>query len=114
MMTTKRRANPDDVFTLPFGQGEIKMHEMLDAYPNLYSEMDGKLPGQCLLLFYEKNPVNGIYVFADADAENDMADILGIQTRVVTFGEDPSTNLHEKKSNDFYCDPANIERHKQQ
>jgi len=87
MLTMKRSTHPTDEFQLPFSQGVMNVKDMIQMYPTFIEEMNGQEAGSCLNLFYERNPVNGVYTFRDEDAENDMADILGISSRVCSLGE---------------------------
>ena len=93
MLTLHAQANEHDLFRLPFGGIEMSCKDIKEAYPEFSKLMDGKDYGACLTLYYDKNPLNGIYEFRDEDAEMDIAEQLGFDIIVCTTGE----SLKEKE-----------------
>ena len=88
MKLTLRTAAPADLeLRLPMGGGTASVAYVTEHYPEFAAEMDGADYGACLELYYERNPVNGIYEFRDQDAELDIAEAMGMDLRVCTEGE---------------------------
>lgn len=91
MLTTLTKANPDDLFRIPFGI-EMPLRDMVELYPEFENLMNGEDETCCLSFYYEKNPTNGYFEFRDTDSELDMANLLEIDIHVFTEGE-----THESK-----------------
>jgi predicted transcriptional regulator len=74
------------IFRVPFGC-TLPWHEFVRQYPLILDCMDG-IDRTCTLEFYYScNPLNGIYEFESEDAENDIADMIGISFAIVSNGE---------------------------
>ena len=67
----------EDLFKVPFGPS-IPWGDFRSAYPEVEKEMNGTCVENCLLFYYSLNPVNITYEFNDEDAENDFADLIGL------------------------------------
>lgn len=87
MFSKNRRVSNDDIFRVPVFNMDMRWDEIISQYPNMENDMDGSDVGSFLLVYYQKNPVNGIYEFVDEDAEADMTDIFGFDFDICTKGE---------------------------
>jgi hypothetical protein len=76
----------NDVVKVPFGPS-IPWKEFALAYPTVEGEMDGTCAENCLLFYYTLNPVNMTYELRDDDAENDFADVIGLDLFNISTGE---------------------------
>ena len=86
MLSKKTKALETDMFQIPFS-GAISFKEFIEYFPNIISEMNGKCRENCLLFYYELNPVNNIYQFYNNESELDFAEILGIDLNITIEGE---------------------------
>jgi hypothetical protein len=84
-----------DVLQVPFGP-TWTWDTILEHYPNLEKEFDGSCIENSFLFYYDKNPTMGVYVPKDEDAENDLAEIFGLDLNCVSMGE---TNDEETARN---------------
>jgi hypothetical protein len=102
MFTRKATPNKTDLFQVPFS-GVMSWNNYIDLYPDITNEMDGSCRENCLSFYYEKNLVNGIYIFRDEDAEFDIANILGIDLNITVEGESIEDKITRKiQSDDIY------------
>jgi hypothetical protein len=74
------------IFRVPFGC-TLPWHEFVSQYPLILPCMDGLDRTSTLEFYYSRNPLNGIYEFESEDAENDIADMIGISFAIVAKGE---------------------------
>ena len=87
MLSIKRTKPKDtDLFRIPFS-GSVSWVELIEMYPDILTEIDGECRENCLLFYYERNPVSQIYEFKDDDTELDFADILKIDMNITKDGE---------------------------
>ena len=96
MLCYSKQPNPTDRFQIPFGPAST-WNEIVVYYPNIIEEMNGESQENCLLFYYDLNPVNKIYSFKDEDLENDFADILGIDLHTVSTGESKDEESERNK-----------------
>lgn len=100
---TRRKPNDTDVFRVPFS-GTVSWAELIKMYPMLLTEMDGECRENCLLFYYQRNPVNQIYELKDEDSELDFAEILKIDMNVTKDGESKQEKEDRKSKS---CDDLN-------
>lgn len=86
-LTVHTIAGPEVELRLPWGGGVVNVAYVCEHYPEYAAEMDGSDLGSCLLLFYERSPVSGVYEFRDADSEADIAEWMGMDLTVCVDGE---------------------------
>lgn len=96
MLSKNVKVKNTDVFLIPIINMDCTWENLIKDYPHMEIEMDGSDEGSFLEVFYKINPLNGIYIFVDEDAESDMADIFGFDLNVCTKGE---TNLEKTERN---------------
>ena len=87
MLSLNKKVKNNDIFRIPVYNMDMRWDEIILQYPNIVNDMDGSDVGSFLLVYYKKNPVNGIYEFVDEDAEADMTDIFGFDFDICTKGE---------------------------
>nr|QYA18309.1 hypothetical protein KOM_12_39 [Clandestinovirus] len=107
--TRTRRATRHMVFRLPFGGGSLDFVQLSEMYEEFITAMDGQDDSSCLAFYYERNPVTSIYEFRDADAEADIADVMGMDIQVCSDGESLSESQERKQKEEFTpVQPDNI------
>ena len=99
MLCSTQSPKNDDLFQIPYGP-VLNWEEIKNVYPKISIEMDGKLEENCLLFYYELNPVTNIYKARDDDSESDLAVIYEIDLYIVSKGEDKDneTARHEDEN----------------
>lgn len=109
MLRKGKPARLEDVFQLPLGQGTLNCSEMLKMYPDFGVGMDGTTDGASLLLYYDRNPLTGIYELRDADAEHDISEELGMNLEVAMAGESAEDEL-ARKTRDLSLREKNVKK----
>ena len=87
MLTTLEVATDDMQLRVPFGH-ILSWSEFTQYYPGIKEAMDGSDETSTLGFYYYLNPVNQIYEFHDEDAENDIAECIGMRLDVISNGEE--------------------------
>lgn len=87
MLRMDKPAKDNDIFLLPHGQGELSCINIKQNFPEFAKAMDGTDHGACLLLYYDRNPLNQRYEFRDADSEHDISELLGLDFNTISKGE---------------------------
>ena len=80
------RINKNTYFRVPHQQLPMTAREISKQFKHFAREMDGRTADACLTYFYKKDKETGIYEFIDADAEEELAEILGV--KVMEFCEE--------------------------
>lgn len=101
-----------DLFRIPF-TGPICWSDLIEMYPKLTEEMNGESYENCLLFYYELNPVSNIYEFRDETTELDFADILKIDMDITRDGEskkekEERVNSYNDMFNEFLQEEQNV------
>ena len=91
----------EDLFKVPFGPS-IPWGDFRSAYPEVEKEMNGTCVENCLLFYYSLNPVNITYEFNDEDAENDFADLIGLDLFNISTGETENELTYRTHENVTY------------
>lgn len=92
MLTRKLEAEDNLIFRLPYANGSLKIRELKLYYEEFIQFMDGSDEDSYLEIYYELNPVSGVYEFKDCDAEEDIADLMKIEYKVCSLGCNPTSN----------------------
>lgn len=96
MLSRGHPVGKDDLFRLPYGGPALSADDIREFYSAFLARMDGSSPRWCLLHYYERNPVNGIYEFRDSYAEKKIGDIIGLDLTVVTTGTSVEKEVEEE------------------
>ena len=106
MISNNEPATDSLLFRVPFGH-VTTWREYVEEYPHILSEMNGADPSCMLGFYYQLNPLTHIYEFHDEDAENDIADCIGIRLDIIQNGEkdeekqqrqEQENSLHQSRS----------------
>lgn len=100
----KRKPLNTDLFQIPF-TGAVSWSLLVEMYPDVVQEMNGECRENCLLFYYNLNPVTKVYEFRDGNSELDFAEILKIDLNVTIEGE--SKEDYEDRKNKSYNDLFN-------
>lgn len=96
MLSHSIKVKDNDLFRIPFG-GIMPWSDFVDMYPELYEAMDGLDITSCLDFYYSMNPINDSYEFKDENSENDIADIIGLNTVLIQQGETKEDEIQRKE-----------------
>ena len=100
----KRKPTNSDLFRVPFA-GPVSWIDLIEMYPQVEQEMDGECRENCLLFYYEMNPVTKVYEFKDEDAELDFSSVLQIDMNITREGESKE-EMEDRKSKS--CNDLNV------
>jgi hypothetical protein len=77
----KTKASLDLYFDVPHKLEPMTVKKIMKKYPEFAKTMDGSCDENCLLFYYKKNKETGIYEFQDDDAQEDIAELLGVKIK---------------------------------
>jgi hypothetical protein len=102
MLTRLSVAKDEMLFRIPFGC-VVPWKEYVHEYPLIRSTMDGSDVTSTLGFYYSRNPINRIYEFESEDAENDIAEMIGISFNIIANGESHEEEMarREKEKSNF-------------
>lgn len=95
MLTRTEPAKSHMLFRIPFGC-VVTWDKYASDYPEIKNSLDGSDSTSTLLFYYSLNPLNNIYEFESEDAENDIAELIGIALAVVANGESEADERSRK------------------
>lgn len=100
-----RLAPKDALFDVPHKRDPMTTKEILKELPTFAKAMDGTATENTLLFYYKKNKDERVlfndedaketdyYIFQDQDAEEDVADMMGVEIGVFSEEEDEGDAL---------------------
>lgn len=77
----KTKASLDLYFDVPHKLEPMSVKQLMKKFPEFDKTMDGTCDENCLLFYYKKNKETGVYEFQDDDAEQDIAELLGVKVK---------------------------------
>jgi hypothetical protein len=66
------------LFTVPHRTKPMKARHIARRYPKFAAEFDGSAEECCLAWYYKLNKAEGVFEFKDSDAEDEVAELLGV------------------------------------
>jgi hypothetical protein len=106
MISHNELATDELLFRVPFGH-VTTWREFVEDYPAILNEMTGEDVTCMLGFYYQLNPLTFIYEFHDENAENDIAECIGISLDIIQNGEkddekkqrqDHENSIHQSRS----------------
>ena len=85
-LNPRTKAGKRDYFRVPHQELPMTAAEIRKQFRSFAEEMDGRSADACLDFFYKRDKDTGIYEFIDADAEEEIAEILGV--KIIEVRED--------------------------
>ena len=67
------------LFDVPHQPEPMSAYEIKKKFPNFAKEMDGGYEENTLSFFYKKNKETGVYEFKDEEAEEEVAELMGVE-----------------------------------
>lgn len=98
-------------FRVPHQQLPMTAGEIRRQFKQFAREMDGRSADACLEFFYKKDKETGIYEFIDADAEEEVAEIMGV--KVIEFCEEEEVDSEGELIHSNGMNAADIARHRE-
>jgi hypothetical protein len=77
----KKKASPSDLLDVPHKLNPMSVKDITKKFPEFAKTMDGTCEENTLLFYYKKNKETGIYEFQDDDAQEDIAELLGVKVK---------------------------------
>ena len=78
------------LFDVPHREEPMKMRRLLRKFPKLVLEFDGTAKECTLLWYYKYNKAEGVFEFRDSDAEDEFAELLGVDLCASEFIDENS------------------------
>ena len=75
----KEKCPPNALFDVPHKGEPMTASRIQRKFPEFAKEMDGCGEERCLLYFWVRNKETKVYEFIDEDAEEEIAEILGVR-----------------------------------
>ncbi len=75
----KERCPPTVLFYVPHKPDPVTAHYIEKKFPSFAKDMDGVGSERCLTYFWTRNKTTKIYEFIDEEAEEEVAEILGVE-----------------------------------
>lgn len=77
-LTRKEKCPPTALFDVPHKPDPVTAKYLEKKFPDFAKEMDGAGEERCMLYFWKRNKETKVYEFLDAEAEEEIAEILGV------------------------------------
>jgi hypothetical protein len=81
---------PKAKFDVPHKAEPMRFREIVTQFPEFVAIFDGEAEENTLLFYYKFNKQRSVYEFKDADAEEEVAELLGVQ--IAEFEEESEEN----------------------
>ena len=78
-LNRKTKCPPTALFDVPHKPEPVTAKYLEKKFPEFAQEMDGGGEERCLLYFWVRNKETKVYEFIDADAEEEIREILGVK-----------------------------------
>jgi hypothetical protein len=78
-LTKKEKCSPTALFDVPHKSKPMTAASIAKRFPEFAKEMDGVGEERCLLYFWKRNKETKVYEFIDEEAEEEIAEILGVE-----------------------------------
>jgi hypothetical protein len=90
----KTKASLDLYFDVPHKLEPMTVKKIMKKYPEFAKTMDGSCEENCLLFYYKKNKDTGVYEFQDDDAQEDIAELLGVKVKSFELKDEEEVTVH--------------------
>jgi hypothetical protein len=105
------RASTKQYFRVPHRQLPMTVQELRKEFPSFAAEMDGSAKECTLRFFYKKDKETGVYEFLDEEAEEEVADLMGVE--VLEFADDDEVDSDGELVKSTPLSEEQIRRHKE-
>jgi hypothetical protein len=78
-LTKKEKCSPNALFDVPHKSKPMTAATIAKRFPEFAKEMDGVGEERCLTYFWKRNKETKVYEFIDEEAEEEVAEILGVE-----------------------------------
>jgi hypothetical protein len=110
-LNPRTKIHRNTYFRVPHQQLPITAGEIRQQFKQFAREMDGRSADACLDFFYKKDKESGIYEFVDADAEEEVAEIMGV--KVIEFCEEEEVDSDGELIRSNGMNEGDIARHRE-
>lgn len=105
----KTKASLDLFFDVPHKLEPMTVKKIMKKYPEFAKTMDGSCEENCLLFYYKKNKETGVYEFQDDDAQEDIAELLGVKIKSFELKDEEEVTVHALTNEQVEKHKENIE-----
>ena len=77
-----RPCNPKALFDVPHKSEPMTARRIQKKFPDFAALFDGKSMENTLLFYYKKNKATDVYEFLDEEAEEEVAELMGVKILV--------------------------------
>lgn len=74
--------------------------KIIKKFPEFAKLFDGQAEENTLKFYYKKSKETGVYEFIDLDAEEEVAELMGVKIKTFSFKDEESMEESEKKALD--------------
>lgn len=78
-LNRKEKCPPTALFDVPHKPDPVTARYIEKRFPEFAKEMDGGGEERCLLYFWKRNKETKVYEFIDAEAEEEIRELLGVK-----------------------------------
>ncbi len=78
-LSRKEKCSPRALFDVPHKPEPMTAAQIEKKFPDFAKEMNGSSEDCCLLYFWQRNKETKVYEFIDMEAEEEVAEILGVE-----------------------------------
>ena len=105
----KNKASPSDLFDVPHKLKPMSVKEIIKKFPEFAKTMDGTCEENTLLFYYKKNKETGVYEIQDDDAQEDIAELLGVKVKNFVLDDEEAVNVEGLSNEQLNKHKENIE-----
>lgn len=87
-LSVGRPCNPKALFDVPHKAEPMSARRIQKKFPDFAALFDGKSMENTLLFYYKKNKITDVYEFLDEEAEEEVAELMGVQILVEEIADE--------------------------
>jgi hypothetical protein len=89
-----------DFFDMPHQPEPLTAKQIIKKFPKFAQLFDGQAEENTLKFYYKKSKETGVYEFIDLDAEEEVAELMGVKIKEFTIKNEDELDDEEKKGLD--------------
>ena len=105
----KTKASLELLFDVPHKLEPMTIKKIIKKFPEFSKTMDGSCDENTLLFYYKKNKETAIYEFQDDDAQEDIAELLGVKIKNFVLGNEEKVTVDALTNEQIEKHKENIE-----
>jgi hypothetical protein len=105
----KTKASSTLLFDVPHKLEPMTIKQIMKKFPEFAKTMDGSCDENSLLFYYKKNKDTGCYEFQDDDAQEDIAELLGVKIKSFELKDEEEVTVDALTNEQIETHKENIE-----